>query len=198
MFVADKFKTAVTALGAVRLELAKKLSLIKHGDFKFCWVIDFPLFDFNEETQRFEAAHHIFTMPKSEDFKYLEEDPSKVRGQLYDVVLNGTEAGSGSIRIHKKDIQIRCLKVLGLTYEEAEKKFDFLLNAFKYGAPPHGGIALGFDRLVALMLGLNDIREVIAFPKNKEMQNPMDGSPQDWTPEFLKDLHLKLDVVKKQ
>lgn len=198
LFVADQFKTAVTALGAVRLELGKKLQLAKPGDFKFCWVIDFPLFEFNEETQKWDASHHIFSMPKEEDMRYLEENPAKVRGKLYDLVLNGTEAGGGSIRIHRKDVQIRCLKVIGLEYEEAEKKFDFLLNAFKYGAPPHGGIALGFDRLVTLMLGLSDIREVIAFPKNKEMQNPMDGSPQDWTPEFLKEMHLKLDIVKKQ
>ena len=197
-FVAEKFKTAVTALGAVRLELGKKLSLIKPNDFKFCWVVDFPLFEFNEETKRWEASHHIFSMPKEEDMKYLEDDPSKVRGQLYDVVLNGTELGGGSIRIHRKDIQVRCLKVIGLEYEEASKRFDFLLEAFKYGAPPHGGIALGLDRFVALISGLNDIREVIAFPKNKEMQNPMDGSPQDWTQDFLKDLHLKLDVVQKK
>ncbi|MBI4141305.1 aspartate--tRNA ligase [Candidatus Woesearchaeota archaeon] len=197
LFVAEQFKTAVTALGAVRLELAKKLSLIKENDFKFCWVVDFPLFEFNDETQRWDATHHIFTMPKEEDIQYLEEDPGRVRAKLYDVVLNGTELGGGSIRIHRKDIQIRTLKVLGIDYEEAEKRFDFLLNAFKYGAPPHGGIALGFDRLVTVMLGLNDIREVIAFPKNKEMQNPMDNSPQEWTAEFLKELRLKVDVVKK-
>lgn len=198
LFVAEKFKLAVTALGAVRLELGKRLNLMKSNDFKFCWVVDFPLFEFNDETQRLEAAHHIFTMPKEEDQRYLEEDPLKVRGKLYDVVVNGIELGSGSIRIHRKDLQVRCLKALGIEYEEAEKRFDFLLNAFKYGAPPHGGIAVGFDRLVTLMLGLNDIREVIAFPKNKEMQNPLDGSPQEWSPESLKDLHLKLNVVKKK
>jgi len=112
-------------------------------------------------------------------------------------VLNGWEIGGGSIRIHRKDVQARVLHVIGLEYEEAEKRFDFLLNAFKYGAPPHGGIALGFDRLVALMNNVFDIREGIAFPRNKARENPMDGSPQDWTPEFLKELHMKLDIVKK-
>ncbi|MBU0461600.1 MAG: aspartate--tRNA ligase [Nanoarchaeota archaeon] len=198
LYVAHKFKTAVTALGAIRLFLGNKLKLINEKEFCFCWVVDFPLYEWNETEERWDAAHHIFTMPKEEDMRYLEENPSKVRGKLYDVVLNGVEIGGGSIRVHRKDTQIRCLKVIGLEYEEAEKKFDFLLNAFKYGAPPHGGLALGFDRVVALMCGSNDIREVIAFPRNKAMENPMDSSPQEWTPDFLKELHLKLDIAKKK
>ena len=129
---------------------------------------------------------------------YLEKDPSKVKGKLYDVVLNGTEIGGGSIRIHRKDIQERVLKVIGIDYESAAKKFDFLLEAFRYGAPIHGGIALGLDRIVALMCGNNDIREVIAFPKTKAGECLMDGSPQEWTNDFLKDLKLKLDLVQKK
>ncbi|MFQ5474272.1 MAG: aspartate--tRNA ligase [Candidatus Nanoarchaeia archaeon] len=198
LFAADEFKKAVTALGAVRLHLGQKLGLIAENEFRFCWIVDFPLYGWNEDEERWEAEHHIFTMPKEEDMRYLEEDPSKVRGKLYDVVLNGIELGGGSVRIHRQDIQIRTLKVLGLTYEEAEKKFDFLLNAFKFGAPPHGGIALGFDRMVALMSRMQDIREVIAFPRNKAMENPLDGSPQDWTSEFLKELHIKTDIPKKK
>ena len=157
--------------------------------------MDFPLYELVEE--KWEARHHIFTMPREEDMPWLEKDPSKVRGKLYDVVLNGVEIGGGSIRIHNKEVQTRVLKVIGLSYEEAQERFDFLLEAFQYGAPPHGGIALGFDRVVALMAGLNDIREVIAFPKTKAAENPMDGSPQEWTEAQLKELHLRLDGVKK-
>lgn len=198
LFAAEQFEKAATALGQVRLAAAKKQNLIPTGIFDFVWVIDFPLFEWSEETKQWQARHHIFTRPREEDIPKIETNPEEVKGQLYDCVLNGVELGSGSIRIHRRDLQERVLKVIGLTYEEATKRFDFLLEAFKYGAPPHGGIALGFDRLVTLMCGLTDIRELIAFPKNKEMQNPMDGSPQEWTPEFLKELHLKLDVVKKQ
>ncbi|MBI2148605.1 aspartate--tRNA ligase [Candidatus Woesearchaeota archaeon] len=197
LFAADEFEKAVNALGQVRLHIGKKLNLMNQKEYKFCWVTDFPLFEWNEEVNNWQAKHHIFTMPLEEDMKYLETDPSEVKGKLYDIVLNGVEIGGGSIRIHKKEIQARTLQVTGLNYEEAEKKFDFLLNAFKFSAPPHGGIAIGFDRLCALLCGINDIREVIAFPKNKAAENPMDGSPQDWTPEFLKELNLKLDVVKK-
>ena len=197
LFTAEEFEKALTALGQVRLQIGDKLGLRKPGDFKFCWVTDFPLFEFNLDINKWQAKHHIFSMPLEEDMKYLEKEPGKVRGKLYDVVLNGVEIGGGSIRIHRKDIQTKVLGVTGLTYKEAENKFDFLLNAFKFGAPNHGGIALGFDRLVALVCGESDIREVIPFPKNKSAENPMDGSPQDWTTEFLKELNLKLDVIKK-
>ncbi len=197
LFAAEHFEKAVTGLGQLRLHIGNKLGLITPNLLKFCWVIDFPLFEWNEDERKWQAKHHIFSMPKEQYFDYLEKDPSKVLGKLYDVVLNGVEIGGGSIRIHRKDIQTRVLKVIGLSYEEAEKRFDFLLEAFKYGAPPHGGIALGFDRLVALMSGYNDIREVMAFPKNKAAECPMDGSPQDWNDQFLKELHLKLDFVKK-
>ena len=196
LFAADQYETAATGLGQVRLAVGKKLGLIKK-EMNFCWVTDFPLYEWNEEANGWQARHHIFTHPKQEDMNKLEEKPKEVRGKMYDLILNGVELGGGSIRIHRKDVQTRVCQVIGLSYEEAEKKYDFLLNAFKYGAPPHGGIALGFDRLIALMCGLNDIREVIAFPRNKAAENPMDGSPQEWTPEFLKELHLKLDIVKK-
>ncbi len=197
LFAADQFEKAVNALGQVRLHIASKLKLIDPKEYKFCWITDFPLFEWNQDINAWQAKHHIFTMPLEEDIKYLEKDPAKVRGKLYDIVLNGVEIGGGSIRIHRKDIQTKVLEVTGLSYEEAEKKFDFLLNAFRYGSPPHGGIAIGFDRLTALLCGINDIREVIAFPKNKSAENPMDDAPQDWTQEFLKELNLKLETIKK-
>lgn len=198
LFAAEEFEKAANALGFVRLHLGRKLNLMKENDFKFLWVTEFPLFEKVEDGEGWQAKHHIFTMPRPESMDYLEKDPSKVKGKLYDVVLNGTEIGGGSIRIHRKDIQERVLKVIGINYEDAAKKFDFLLEAFKFGAPIHGGIALGLDRIVALMCGNNDIREVIAFPKTKAGECLLDGSPQDWTNDFLKELKLKLDVVQKK
>ncbi len=197
LFTADEFEKATNGLGQVRLAVGEKLKLMKPEEHKFCWVVDFPLFEWNEEGNNWQARHHIFTSPMNEDMELLEKDPGKVRAKAYDVVLNGVEIGGGSIRIHRKDVQTRSLAVTGLTYEEAEKRFDFLLNAFKYGAPPHGGIAIGFDRLCALLCGINDIREVMAFPKNKAAESPMDSAPQDWNEKWLKELHLKLDMVKK-
>lgn len=198
IFAAEEFEKAATALGQVRLHLGKKLNLIKPNDWKFCWIVDFPLYEWSEDTKGWQARHHIFSYPKDEDIEKLETDPAAVRGKLYDVVLNGVEIGGGSIRIHRKDLQERVLNVIGLTYKEAEKKFDFLLEAFKYGAPPHGGIALGFDRLVTLMGGMSDIREFIAFPKTKAAETLMDSSPQQWTKEFLHELHLQLDDAARK
>ena len=197
LFTAEQFEKAVIALGEIRLHIAKKADIINSKDYKFCWITDFPSFEIDAETDSWVAKHHIFTAPLDEDIKYIEKNPEKVRAKAYDVVLNGVEIGGGSIRINKKEIQTKMLQVTGLTYEEAQKKFDFLLNAFKYGAPPHGGIAIGFDRLCALLCGINDIREVIAFPKNKAAENPMDDSPQDWLPSQLKELGMKLDFIKK-
>jgi aspartyl-tRNA synthetase len=191
--VADKFKIANEAMAYIRKELAKKLKLYDDNDFKFCWVYDFPSFEWNTEEQKWDPAHHIFTMPKYEHLEYLETDPGKVRATCYDMVLNGIELASGSIRINRRDIQERVMNVIGLTMEDAEKKFGFLLEAFKYGAPPHGGFAIGLDRLVALMSGTNDIREVIAFPKNRQGENPMDECPSALDENAMKELGLKVD-----
>lgn len=198
LFVADKRGVVETALGQVRLFLAKKLNLASPDDFNFCWVTDFPLFEWSEDEEKYVPMHHIFSMPKFDDIKYLESDPSRVKGQLYDLTLNGVEVAGGSIRIHKREIQERVLKVIGMDYARAEKSFGFLLKAFRYGAPPHGGIAFGFDRLVSLIGGSNDIRDFIAFPKNKAAQCPMDGSPSEADDSVLKEAHIKLDVVRKK
>jgi len=199
LIVADNFKIANAALAALRNEMGKRLKLYDPKDFKFCWVVDFPLFEWNEEEEKWDATHHMFTMPKKEHLQYLEKDPGKVHAQCYDLVLNGVEIASGSIRIHRWDIQERVMKVLGLDKKDAERKFGFLLEAFKYGAPPHGGFAPGFDRLIAMMLGVEggDIREVIAFPKNKNAECPMDGCPTNPDEKTLKELNMKFSVEKK-
>ena len=191
--VADQFKTCNDALGNVRKEVAKKLKLFDEKEFAFCWVYDFPLYEWNPEDQKWDAAHHIFTMPQYDHLEFLEKDPGKVRAQCYDLVLNGIEIASGSIRINRRDIQERVMNVIGMTMEDVEKKFGFLLEAFRYGAPPHGGFAPGLDRLVALICGTNDIREVIAFPKNKSGENPMDGCPSPIDEKSLKELGLKVE-----
>lgn len=196
-FVADKPKVVAEVLGKLRAELARRLKLIKQGEFKFCWVTDFPLFEWNDDEKHWQPSHHPFTMPNAEHIALLEKEPGKVDAQLYDLVLNGVELGSGSIRINDPELQERVLKVIGIGKEEAGRKFGFLLEAYKYGAPVHGGIGWGFDRTVAMMLGFNDIREVIAFPKNKKAECPMDGSPSDVDEKQLKELHIKTDVIKK-
>lgn len=198
LFVADTYKTTNTVLGKIRQDIARRLNLIKDGEFKFAWITNFPLFEWNEDENKWDAMHHIFSSPKPECIQYLEKSPEKVLGNLFDLVLNGTELGSGSIRISNPELQERVMKVIGLKKEDAENKFGFLLNAYKYAAPPHGGMGLGFDRFVAMLLGTNDIREVIAFPKNKSAQNPMDSSPCEVEPFQLSDLHIKLDIVKKK
>ena len=198
LFIADSFAIANEALAQLRKEIGKRLRLYDEGQLAFLWVNDFPSFLWSEEDQVWEPAHHIFTMPKYEHLQYLETDPGKVRAQCYDLVLNGIEIASGSIRIHRADIQERVMKVIGLTHQDAQRKFGFLLEAFRYGAPPHGGFAPGVDRLVALLLGFNDIREVIAFPKNKAAENPMDGCPSPMEEKSLKELHMKVDVFKKE
>lgn len=197
MFIADKKKKTNEILGELRLKLGEDLGLIKKGEFKFCWVNDFPLFEFDEDLNRWMPMHHIFSMPKEDKIKLLDSEPGKVTGYLYDIVLNGTELGGGSIRIHRKDIQEQVLKVIGMDYKQAEERFGFLLESFKYGAPPHGGLALGFDRMCALLNGINDIREVMAFPKNKNAECPMDGCPSEVDKDQLKELSIKLDIVKK-
>src|SRR3989344_2722000 len=195
-FVADKEKTVNSVLSELRLKLGRDLALIK-DELRFCWVTDFPLFSYNEDEQRWEPEHHMFTMPKEEHLEILESNPGKVLGNLFDLVLNGTEVGSGSIRISRPDVQERVMKIIGMKKEEARKKFGFLLEAYEYAGPVHGGMGLGFDRFVALLLGGNDIREVIAFPKNKSAQCPMDGSPAEVDEKQLREANIKLDTKKK-
>ncbi|MFZ5859870.1 MAG: aspartate--tRNA ligase [Spirochaetota bacterium] len=194
LLVADeKKKIACTALGAVRTQLGKDLGLGDPAVFAFAWIVDFPLFEYNEEEQRWEAAHHMFTMPQAQYHDSLETDPGAVKGDLYDLVLNGYEIASGSIRIHDPELQKRIFRIVGMTDEETQRKFGFLLEAFKYGPPPHGGIAPGFDRLVMLMAGETSIKEVIAFPKNSFAVSPMDQCPNEVDERQLKELHIKIE-----
>jgi aspartyl-tRNA synthetase len=196
LFVADhKHHVVDVSLGQLRLFLAKKLNLIDKKIFKFAWVVNFPLFEYDEDMQRHVSVHHPFTMPKDEDMHLLDSHPEKVKAKAYDLTLNGVEIGGGSIRIHRSDIQKKIFQVLSLTDDEAELKFGFLMNAFKYGAPPHGGLAFGVDRLVALLTNNESIREVIAFPKTKAAESLMDESPSEVYEEQLKELHIKADVV---
>lgn len=192
MLSGKKLKT-LSIMGSLRLEMAKRLDLIK-PDAKpaLLWVNDFPLFEWDEETQRFYAMHHPFTSPFLEDVDKMDTNPGEVRARAYDLVLNGNEIAGGSIRIHNSDLQAKMFKALGISDEEAEAKFGFLMNAFKYGAPPHGGIAFGFDRLVMLFAGENSIREVIAFPKTSSGASLMDDSPSNVDEHQLKELHIKL------
>jgi aspartyl-tRNA synthetase len=205
--VADsKRRIANVALGAVRSKLGRDLDLIRNASsgadgaaggsecprFEFVWIVDFPLFEFNEEENHWEAAHHLFSCPQEQYHAVMEQDPGAVKGDLYDLVLNGYELASGSIRIHDPALQKRVFTIAGISPEEGEKKFGFLTDAFKYGAPPHGGIAPGLDRLVMLMAGETSIKEVIAFPKNSFAVSPMDDSPSEVEPRQLEELHLRV------
>ena len=177
LFAADKDKVVFDVLGNLRLELARQLDLLKKDDFKFLWVTEFPLLEYSEEEGRYVAMHHPFTMPMEEDLPLLERDPGAVRAKAYDIVLNGTEMGGGSVRIHQADIQNKMFEVLGFTKERAQSQFGFLLEAFKYGVPPHAGLAYGMDRMVMLMVGADSIRDVIAFPKVKDASCLMTEAP---------------------
>lgn len=179
-------------LSALRMELAERLGLRKADEFAPLWVVDFPLLEFNEEENRFFAMHHPFTSPKPEDIPLLESNPSAVRANAYDLVLNGNEIGGGSIRIFDKELQAKMFSLLGFTPEQAEAQFGFLMNAFKYGAPPHGGIAFGFDRLVAILGGQETIRDFIAFPKNNSGRDVMIDAPSPIDTAQLDELHIKL------
>jgi aspartyl-tRNA synthetase len=197
LIVADsRRRVANTALGAVRSRLGRDLALYDDGGdsrrFEFAWIVDFPLFEFNEEENRWEAAHHLFSYPQEQYHATMEQDPGAVKGDLYDLVLNGYELASGSIRIHDPELQKRVFAIAGIGPEEGEKKFGFLTEAFKYGAPPHGGIAPGLDRLVMLMAGETSIKEVIAFPKNSFAVGLMDDSPSEVEPKQLEELHLRV------
>jgi aspartyl-tRNA synthetase len=185
-------RTACIALGAVRAQLGRELGLAKADDFRFCWIVDFPLFEWNPDEKKWDPAHHMFTMPQERFLADFEERPAEVKGDLYDLVCNGVELASGSIRIHDSELQRRIFRFLGMSDAEAERRFGFLLEAFKYGPPPHGGIAPGFDRLVTLMAGETTIREVIAFPKNTAGISPMDDSPSEVDRKQLDDLHLSI------
>ncbi len=195
LFVADQKKAvACTALGAVRSRLGKDLNLCNPDQFAFAWIVDFPMFEWNEEENKWDTAHHMFTMPQEKYHATLESDPASVKGDLYDLVLNGYELASGSIRIHDPQLQKRIFQIVGFDEAEGQKKFGFLTEAFKYGAPPHGGIAPGLDRLVMLMCKETSIKEVIAFPKNTFAQSPMDDCPSEVDQQQLDDLHL---IVRK-
>ncbi len=191
-------KHMLDALGELRLEMANQLGLRDKKVFKPLWVVDFPLLEWDEDTQRFYAMHHPFTAPKPEDIPLLDTDPGKVRANAYDLVINGVEIGGGSVRIFDAGLQAKMFDKLGFTPEEAEAQFGFLMNAFKYGAPPHAGIAFGFDRLVSMFAGLDTIRDVIAFPKNNAGRDVMIDSPAPIANAQLDELNLKLDIKEKK
>ena len=190
LFAADKNKVVYDVLGNLRLELAKQLDLLDKNEYRFLWVTEFPQFEYSEEEQRYVAMHHPFTMPMEEDLDLLETEPGKVRARAYDIVLNGTEIGGGSIRIHQDDIQERMFEALGFTKESAYEQFGFLMNAFKYGVPPHAGLAYGLDRLVMLMAKQDSIRDVIAFPKVKDASCLMTEAPSRVDEKQLEELSI--------
>lgn len=192
LFISDTWSKAYTILGTLRLEMAKRLNLIDESKFNMLWVTEFPLFEYSEEDKRWVAVHHPFTSPHPDDVQIMETDPGKARARAYDLVLNGSEIGGGSIRIHDSALQQHVFKLMGIEKEEAFKKFGFLLNAFKYGAPPHGGIAFGFDRIVMLFTGMKSIRDVIAFPKTASAVSLMDEAPSDVDEKQLRELHIRV------
>lgn len=194
-FVADKEAVVADALGHLRLELGKRLGLIPENALNFLWVTEFPLLEWDEGEKRFVAIHHPFTSPMAEDLPLLKTEPGKVRAKAYDMVLNGTELGGGSIRIHQRDVQEQMFELLGLSTEEADAKFGYLLEAFEYGTPPHGGIAFGLDRLTMLMTGKENIRDVIAFPKTQSAADLMIQAPSKVEEKQLKELHIKTDIL---
>lgn len=196
-FVADKPKVVFDVLGRFRLHFGKKLGLIDENKHNLLWVVDFPMFDYSEEDQRYVSVHHPFTAPNPDDVDKMESDPANCRSIAYDIVYNGTELGGGSVRIHSSELQQRVFKALGFTEEEVEQKFSFMVNAFKYGTPPHAGLALGLDRLVALLARTTSIRDVIAFPKNSGAKCLMTDAPTEASIQQLRELHLKSTVTKK-
>jgi aspartyl-tRNA synthetase len=195
LIVSDESRKCYTALGALRLEIAKREKILEvvRDKFSFHWVIDFPMFDWDSESERYVAMHHPFTSPKDEDMHLLDSEPNKAHAKAYDIVCNGAEVGGGSIRIHDNEIQQKIFSLLGLSDEEAKAKFGFLLTALKYGAPPHGGIALGLDRITMILSGTDNIRDVIAFPKTTSGLSLMDGCPSDVDEKQLKELYLTIN-----
>ena len=197
LVMAGERMPTLKALSELRLEMGSRLGLRKKGVFKPLWVLDFPLLEWNEEGQRFYAMHHPFTSPKPEDIELLNTDPASVRANAYDCVINGVEIGGGSIRIHEEGLQKKMFQVLGFTDAEAENQFGFLMQAFRYGAPPHGGIAFGLDRLVSLFAGEDSIRDVIAFPKNNAGRDVMADAPGEISSEQLKELSISIKIADK-
>ena len=193
LFVADTKDVANQALGRLRTEAADKAGFLdgKENDWSFVWILDFPLLEYDDDLERYVAVHHPFTRPLQEDIPKLESDPGDVRAEAYDIVLNGVELGGGSMRIHESDFQKQMFKLLGIDEEEAQKRFGHLLEALSYGAPPHGGIALGFDRLVMLLANAQSLRDVIAFPKTTRGSCLMSKTPSEVDPEQLRELHIK-------
>jgi len=194
-FAADSNKVVWDTLGALRVELASQLGLLKKDDYRFLWVTEFPLLEWSEEENRFKAMHHPFTAPMDEDWQYIDSDPGRVRAKAYDIVLNGTEIGGGSVRIHQGDVQAKMFDVLGLSKEVAQERFGYLLDAFKYGVPPHAGLAYGLDRVVMLMVEADSIRDVIAFPKVKDASDLMTNAPDRVDDAQLKELGL---IIKSE
>lgn len=198
LFVADKPSVVAQALGALRLEMGKRRGLIDSEKLAFAWIVDFPMFEYDEEDRRYVAMHHPFTSPRDEDLHLLTSDPGKVYAKAYDMVLNGTEIGGGSIRIHRRDVQKEVFSAIGLTEEEALEKFGFMMNAFEYGAPPHGGIAFGLDRLIMIMAKRDSIRDVIAFPKTQSAACIMTQAPNDVDDKQLRELHIRTSLLVKK
>ncbi|NMA64811.1 MAG: Asp-tRNA(Asn)/Glu-tRNA(Gln) amidotransferase GatCAB subunit C, partial [Clostridiaceae bacterium] len=191
LFVADKDEIVFSALGHLRVVLGEKLNMIDHDKYDVLWVTEFPLFERDEEENRWVAKHHPFTSPMDEDIELLDIDPSKVRAKAYDIVLNGYELGGGSIRIHDQELQNKMFNIIGFSDEEAKERFGFLLEAFKYGVPPHGGLAFGLDRLVMLLAKTNNIRDVIAFPKVQNASDLMTNAPDYVDKKQLEELSIK-------
>ncbi len=192
LFVADEPGVVAASLGNLRVHLGHRLGMVKQEELNFCWVTEFPLLEYDLESKRYVAMHHPFTSPNPADLDRLETAPASVRARAYDLVLNGVELGGGSIRIHQTEVQARMFKILGISDEEAQEKFGFLLDALKFGAPPHGGIALGLDRFVRILLNEGSIRDAIAFPKTQRGQDMMTGAPGIVDEKQLRDLHIRL------
>nr|MCR4840665.1 Asp-tRNA(Asn)/Glu-tRNA(Gln) amidotransferase GatCAB subunit C [Lachnospiraceae bacterium] len=197
LFVSDKKKLVWNVLGQLRCEIAKQLELIDPDRYDLLWVVDFPLLEWSDEEERYKATHHPFTMPYLEDWAMVDEKPGEVRAKAYDIVINGYEAGGGSVRIHMDDVQEKMFEVLGITKEQAYDRFGFLLDAFKYGVPPHAGLAFGLDRLVMLLTKTDNIREVIAFPKVKDASDLMNNAPDYVDDAQLDELYIKTEVPEE-